>query len=207
MSFANELVAVAKNELALWTNGGWVECVLDPNTQLPISDQKKQPGAVRVFDYWREGVGENNRHGCIKLAWSAAFICWCLRKSGMKIDQFPFSGSHQTYIRWAINNTKANKPGKSYYAQRVTQYLPKPGDLIAQWRKEKKSDPNPDITFDHQPDEFYLSHCDIVVDVMADKVVTVGGNVSDKVKTTNFAISNGVLAPKDQLICILQCKM
>lgn len=207
MTFADNLVQIAGEELKLWSDGEWIECVQDKITKLPIKEQKKQPGAVRVFEYWLNGVGEKNRHGCINLAWSAAFICWCLRKAGMKLEQFPISGSHQAYIRWSIINSKAQKLGKSYYGRKASEYMPKPGDIIAQWRKEKASDPNPNISYDNQPDEFYISHCDIVVTVTATSVIAIGGNVNHKVKVTKFDVKNGILAPKKEIICILQCKM
>ena len=207
MSFAADLVNIAKHEFTLWSHGDWIECVKDNATKEPLKDKKKQPGANKIYDYWLDGIGERNRHGCTNLAWSAAFICWCLRKSGMKLDQFPISGSHQAYIRWSINNTKFQKIGKTYYGRRVNEYLPKPGDLIAQWRKEKKSDPDPNISFDNQPDQFYMSHCDVVILVTADSVIAIGGNVSNKVKETKFALSNGFLAPKKELICIMECKL
>ncbi|MEO6117884.1 MAG: DUF2272 domain-containing protein [Methylotenera sp.] len=207
MSFINNLVSVANQELKLWAEGGWVECAQDKNTKQPFREQKKQPGAVRVYDYWLKGIGEKNRHGCIKLAWSAAFICWCLRNSGMKLEQFPISGSHQAYIRWSINNSKFQKADKSYYGRKANEYMPRPGDIIAQWRKEKVSDPNPNISYDNQPDEFYISHCDIVVSATATSVIAIGGNVSHRVKETKFEVRNGLFVPKKEIICIMQCKM
>lgn len=207
MSFADNLVNIAKQEFGLWSHGNWIECVKDILTKKPVKDKRKQPGAEKVHEYWLNGIGESNRHGCTDLAWSAAFICWCLRKSGMRLDQFPISGSHQAYIRWSINNSKSQKLGKSYYGRRVNEYLPKPGDLIAQWRKKKKNDPDPNISFDNQPDQFYTSHCDIVISVTSESVITIGGNVSNRVKETKFAVSNGLLVPKKEIICIMECKM
>lgn len=207
MSFATDLINTAKHELTLWSHGDWIECVKDSFTKEPVKDKRMQPGAKKVHEYWLDGIGEKNRHGCINLAWSAAFICWCLRKSGMRIDQFPISGSHQSYIRWSINNTKSQKIGKSFYGRRVNEYLPKPGDLIAQWRKEKRSDPDPNISFDNQPDQFYISHCDIVISVTSTSVTTIGGNVGNKVKDIKFEVRGGLLVPKKEFICIMECKM
>ena len=163
-----------------------------------------QPGSDRVAKYWREGVGDLQRNGCSAVAWSAAFICWTLRQAGVKLDEFPFSAGHHTYIRWAITNSKQSKAGKLYYGMRVAEYRPQPGDVIAQWRKAKETDPDPDISFDNQPDDFYASHCDIVTKASADKIVAVGGNVSDRVKESSFGAVDGILKPKKALICILR---
>lgn len=199
-----KLVDVVQAELKSWRDGGWVECVRHPATKKPVGSPDEQPGSLAVARYWREGIGNHSLNGCINEPWSAAFICWCLRKAGVELENFPFSPGHHAYIRWAINNAKKVKPGKLYYGERVQAYAPRPGDIIAQWRKAKESDPDPDITFDRQPDDFYPAHCDIVVTASADKVVVVGGNVGDRVKESTFAAVQGVLVPRKALICVMR---
>jgi Uncharacterized protein conserved in bacteria len=129
-----------------------------------------------------------------------------LRCEAMPLTEFQFNPGHHAYIRASINNTKQNKPGKAYYGRRIAEYKPKPGDMIAQWRKPKASAPDPKITFDKQPDDFYPSHCDIVIRVSDTEIVTVGGNVGNRVKATVFPASNGFLLPKKELICVLECR-
>ncbi len=200
MAFSETLVQIALTELTFWTNGNHRECL----KTLPENDSRKHVGEKRVARYWKEGLGVNGLNGCSTQAWSAAFICWCIRQAGMSLPEFPFSPGHHAYIRWAINNTKLNKPDKTYYGRRFAEYAPKPGDLIAQWRKTRSSAPDPNITFDVQPDDFYPSHCDIVVAVSATAIETVGGNVSQRVKKTIFPAQNGILLPKKELICVLE---
>lgn len=204
MSLTASLVDTVQTELAGWKAQKLVECVRDPVTKKPLGDPKNQAGSIEVAKYWREGVGDLQRNGCSDVPWSAAFICWCLRKAGVKLEDFPFNASHQTYIRWAIKNAKLEKAGKLYYGVRADSYQPRPGDIIAQWRKAKPTDPDPGITFDNQPDEFYSSHCDIVVDATASKITAVGGNVSDRVKDSVFGAAGGVLSPKKELICVMR---
>jgi hypothetical protein len=210
VAFAADLVASALREFKLWQDGDLVECIRDPRStekpKKPVGNPKTQPGSKRVATYWQGGVGDMSRNGCHAVAWSAAFICWNLREAGMALTEFPFSAGHHAYIRWAINNTKENKPGKAYYGRRIGEYKPKPGDLIAQWRKEKRSDPDPNITFDRQPDDFYASHCDIVVEATAQSISTIGGNVGDRVGKTDFPASGGILLPKKSLICVLELR-
>jgi hypothetical protein len=199
MGFKEDLVQTALQELNFWMTGNFRECVQN----IPANQQQ---GSKRVAKYWKDGLGERNLNGCINVAWSAAFICWCMRQAQMPIADFAFSAGHHAYIRWAINNTKMNKPGKTYYGQRLNSYEPKPGDLIAQWRKVRSGAPDPNISFDIQPDDFYPSHCDIVVEVTANSIVGVGGNVSQRVKKTIFAANEGILSPKRELICVLECR-
>lgn len=196
MAFSLDLVSQARQQLGDWVTGQWTEC----------EGEFGAPGSARVAAYWREGLGINGLNGCSNQAWSAAFICWCMRAAGMPLTDFAFDSGHHAYIRWAINNTKLAKAGKSYYGRRIEEYRPKPGDLIAQWRKAKPEDPDPHITFDDQPDEFYPSHCDIVVEVSSTGVGVIGGNLSDKVGKTTYAAVDGLLAPNKHFICILECR-
>lgn len=204
MPINTPLADIVRAEFVTWKSQRLIECVRSPTTGKPLTAAGSQPGSDLVAKYWREGEGDQQRNGCSASAWSAAFICWSLREAGVKLDEFPFSAGHHTYIRWAIRNSKLNKPGKLYYRKRIAEYRPLPGDMIAQWRKEKPTDPDPDVSFDIQPDSFYASHCDIVTRVSPDKVVAIGGNLSDRVKESSFGAVNGILKPKKELICILR---
>lgn len=203
MSITEKLVDTARTEYQYWKTHDLVECVRDKKKK-PISNHG-QPGSALVAKYWQEEpLNEPDRNGCTKVAWSAAFISWCIRQAEVPLDKFPYSGAHHTYIRWAINNAKGKKQGKLYYGRRVGEYAPKPGDLIAQWRKEKETDPDPDVSYDHQPDGSYYSHCDIVTEVNDSQVLSIGGNVSDKVSESSFALVGGLLKPSKRLICIME---
>lgn len=199
MPFADELVRAALGELKFWTDGNLRECVAGVRPE-------RQIGSKRVERYWLEGLGVRNLTGCKDVAWSAAFICWCMRQAGMPLADFPYNSGHHAYIRWSINNTKMSKPDKTYYGRRASEYRPKPGDLVAHWRKVKRTAPDPNISFDVQPNDFYPSHCDIVVEASSTAVVIVGGNLSQRVRTTRLAASGGILSPKKDLICVMECK-
>ena len=199
-----DIASIAKAELKQWSTGEWVECVRHATTKKPIGSIANQPGSMRVAKYWREGLGDTQRNGCLDVAWSAAFICWCLRQATVPLERFPFSAGHHTYIRWAISNTKLSKQNKLFYGERTDQYAPQAGDIIAQWRKAKPTDSDPNISFDNQPDDFYSSHCDIVVSSSNERVTCVGGNLDNKVKQVTFAASNGILKQKKSLIAVLR---
>lgn len=193
MPFAEELKMIALEELKWWKDGGHHEC-----------SSSKPQGSKRVEKYWKEGLHINGLTGCnIKQFWSAAFICYCMQAAGMLEDEFAPGAGHHTYIRWSISNTKQNKPNKTYYGRRFADYKPKPGDLIAQWRPGA---PTPRPSYDKQPPVFYPSHCDIVVAVSATAVETVGGNLSNRVRTTVFAAEDGILKPFPTGICVMECR-
>lgn len=192
MAFADQLVAKAQAELEFWKNGGLVECSAD-----------KPQGSHRVRRYWQDGLHIMNLDGCdTDTPWSAAFICFCMQAAGMPLSEFPFSASHQAYIRWAVNNAKGNKPNKTFYGRRRTERAPQPGDLIAQWRTPASSPPP---SFNNMPEGFFASHCDIVVEANDHEVIAVGGNVSQRVKTTRFPAQNGILASFPSFICVMEC--
>jgi hypothetical protein len=204
MPITKSLTDITKAELEIWASQQLIECARNPSTGKPLTGTGSQAGSDMVAKYWREGLGDQQRNGCSNVAWSAAFVCWSLRQAGVKLDEFPFSAGHHTYIRWAINNSKQDKLGKLYYGMRVATYRPQPGDMIAQWRKAKDSEPDPSISFDVQPDDFYASHCDIVSRATPDKIFAVGGNVSNRVKGSSFGAIDGLLKPKKALICVLR---
>lgn len=186
MGFTQDLVKAANGELAWWKNAGCKEC----------GDGCKE----RVAKYWKNlGV---NLDGCSDQAWSAAFICFCMNAAQMPRLEFPYSIAHEAYIRWSIQNQKLNKPNKTYYGQRATQYAPKLGDMVAKARAAN-------IDYDHIPDRFFPSHCDIVVGFETGKVLCVGGNVSNKVSVTKYAIDGKgrIVNPSaSKIICVMDCR-
>lgn len=131
-----------------------------------------------LIDYWKTGLGmtqskaENftdNRY-----AWSAAFICWVLRKAGAGAD-FKYNSYHSTYIAAAYQNRMSGNcsPFKAY---RIHEAAPQLGDLVCTTYEKG-------VTTDLarvQPNTGGY-HCDIVVKVEPRKLTTLGGNVSDSV--------------------------
>ena len=53
--------------------------------------------------------------------------------------------------------------------------------------------------------EFFSSHCDIVIGIRESHVSTIGGNVRQSVSKTNYSInSNGFLKKKDRVYAIMR---
>jgi hypothetical protein len=129
---------------------------------------------TRLQDYWRTGTG-SERHEVnwpSEVPWSAAFISWVMRKAGAG-RAFSYSGQHAIYISAAKKNRLQNNqnPFKAY---RTTEVAPRIGDLVCKSRAGSQA------TYETiQPG--MKTHCDIVVEVRPNAIVTIGGNVSNSV--------------------------
>jgi len=131
--------------------------------------------------------------------WSAVFISWCMKKAGYE-GCFYNSINHAQYIIWA-NENKLNKQYDSLFlAYNISDKAaanPVPGDLLCKNRDGKKFS----LETIHKKS---ISHCDIVLEV--DKangiVVTIGGNVLDKVnKRWVFLDANGFIDTNAAWLC------
>ncbi|MCZ2223928.1 MAG: DUF2272 domain-containing protein [Chitinophagales bacterium] len=123
--------------------------------------------------------------------WSAVFISWCMKKAGYE-SCFLYSINHAKYILWA-NDNKINQQYKNpFWAYNINDKeaaYPASGDLLCKNREGKEFS----LNTIHKKS---ISHCDIVFEV--DKangiVVTIGGNVADKVnKRWVFLDENGFI--------------
>jgi hypothetical protein len=140
--------------------------------------KESSPGMRSVLeDYWRTGVGwvPSEPQWWSRVAWSAAFISWVMRKAGAG-QAFKYSSAHAAYIKAAKDNRIANNdnPFKAY---RVTEVSPKVGDLVC------KSRAGSGATYDNIRLGL-KAHCDIVTDVQPNRLLTIGGNVSQSVSMT-----------------------
>jgi hypothetical protein len=159
-------VRIANQEWNRWNAGG----------RKTETDARVRP---ILQDYWRTGVGVQVTDSQLASAewqsqhpWSAAFISWVIRQAGAG-SSFRYSAAHATYISWAKHNRVVNNtnPFKAY---RTTEVMPVPGDLVCLSRAGSGA------TYDNiRPG--MKTHCDIVTEVQSDRLVTVGGNVSNSV--------------------------
>lgn len=135
----------------------------------------------RVAKYWKEGLGLNH-NGDDGIAWSAAFISYCIHTAGVSDRDFNRAQAHSKYIHRAIKNRIQRVPDAKFVAWRLNEYKPKEGDLVCHWRETVQ-------TYDTaaQNDSFF-SHTDFVVYVQPDEIGVIGGNVSDSVTLKILAI-------------------
>lgn len=141
----------------------------------------------RVGQYWLEGTGKKWTGRDTGYAWSAAFISYIMKKSGAG-NNFRYSESHSTYIRWSTANRLNNKSDNFFFAFDFNEYIPKVGDLVCYSRQ-------PGVTYGNQP-SWYMSHSDLVVEVLSNvqELKVIGGNVSNAVTLKHLRIdSNGMI--------------
>ena len=128
-------------------------------------------------DYWRTGVGwlPSESDWWSRVPWSAAFISWVMRKAGAG-RAFKYSSAHAVYIKAAKDNRIANNdnPFKAY---RVSEVAPQVGDLVCKRRAGSGA------TYDNIRAGM-TTHCDIVTNVQPNRLMTIGGNVSNSVSWT-----------------------
>ncbi|GMW00732.1 MAG: hypothetical protein AMXMBFR84_18690 [Candidatus Hydrogenedentota bacterium] len=167
------LLNVCQNE---WEFFGCSIMNLDGSVQ--IGKREYDEGAwQRVGDYWDflggRYAGLNGKDRGV--AWSAAFISWCMHEAGAG-DRFPYSPSHNKYINKAIKNSDNNVQDAPFSGKRLPGYAFKPGDLIGYWRGDTE------VTYDTARQiGWYESHTDVIVSVEPGVAYCIGGNVEHSV--------------------------
>jgi hypothetical protein len=123
--------------------------------------------------------------------WSAAFVSWLARGSGLGADEFPSTVLHWEYI------DRFTRPGPSdaFETRDAARTAPRPGDLVCQAR---------DGTAELGRGGFVplgalrrgAYHCDLVVAQRTGEIQTIGGNVSDVVALARVPVdADGRLLP------------
>jgi hypothetical protein len=160
-------VRLAKSE---WE--GWGKPLIKNGANINIQGKEFKQGYIqRVGDYWSESLGLPYTGLDTGIAWSAAFISWIFKKTG--INDFKFSESHSTYIKEAVKERKNGNLKANFVAYKINEIAPQIGDLVC-YSRENKTD-----LFDNQNN--YRSHCDIVVSKSKNEIQVIGGNVNDAV--------------------------
>lgn len=134
----------------------------------------------RVGKYWKEALNLNFDGRNKSWYWSAAFISYVMKISGVPKKDFKPSIRHSEYIHQALQNKKNKIAGAKFVGHRLTEYAPKIGDLVCFAAQ-------PGIDYDSAVKlKKYRSHCDIVVFSGHGQVMTIGGNVEDSVSLRTF---------------------
>lgn len=168
-NFKKKLVDLANQEFNKWNPKG-----------IKIKEGAKDT-IQTLRNYYEEGAGiKNSDSYYISTPWSATFISYLMKKSGAEND-FKYNLSHSEYIREAVQNRKANnsKKFKAYLPNEVNVNV---GDLVCYPRQSGVS---------YNSTGNYASHCDIIISVKDNNAVGIGGNVSNSVSKSNYALKNG----------------
>jgi hypothetical protein len=132
------------------------------------------------------------RAAIIDTSWSAAFISYVIRQSGVEASAFRFANAHRAYIYDAFATSAAELSneavGQIYRACPVSATKPRPGDLICDQREAALADASEEVVRERIRTELSGSadarsvrrtHCEVVasIDAGARKMYTIGGNV------------------------------
>jgi Uncharacterized protein conserved in bacteria (DUF2272) len=135
------------------------------------------------------------RAAIIDTSWSAAFISYVIRQSGVTPNAFQFANAHRVYIYDAFAVSAAelqNNAGDRIYRACPLTTRPREGDLICQHRDSELTDVTDEAVRERirteldgsaQVRSVHRTHCEVVahVDKPAHKVYTIGGNVNQAV--------------------------
>jgi hypothetical protein len=136
------------------------------------------------------------RAAIIDTSWSAAFVSYVIRQSGVAANAFRFANAHRVYIYDAFAASAAeptNEAGERLYrACPVTTTRPRVGDLICQQREPALAGASDEAVRERiraelggSPDARSVrrTHCEVVahIDPRARKMYTIGGNVNQAV--------------------------
>ena len=158
------------------------------------------PGYVYVGKYWKL-LGMNYDGRDTTKYWSAAFISYVVYEAG-GYSGFKYSQSHCDYVREAIKGQKKEDKNYPFWCYDRNKEKPKLGDIVCCWRNEK-------TTYDQasQNEEWYASHCDIIVGIDKQKVFTIGGNVNNSASVRAYNLDEeGLLKDENKVYALMKNK-
>lgn len=153
------------------------------------------------------------RAAVIDTPWSAAFISYVIRQSGVAADAFQFSNAHRAYIYDAFVASAAEMTneagGRIYRACPLTTTRPRAGDLICQQREPTLADASDEVVRERIRAELAggtdtrsvrRTHCDVIayIDAPARKMYVIGGNVAQAVTAKKLNLRNDLKFPAAQ---------
>jgi len=209
MGFDDTLIGVATKE---WEFFGKDDGTADKFVVVKGHKKPKEtvkPYEDRIADYWLSisdadykklmkqlKPASGRLDGTVDVAWSAAFISYCMQIAGAGLE-FPYAPGHATWIVQAIKNKAANKLTASLVGYKPGEVAVEVGDLVGRARQTG-------ITYNNAVAKgWFKSHSDIVVEVdtAAGRMRTLGGNVGQTVGRKTFAINaNGKIAAGSNLM-------
>jgi hypothetical protein len=153
------------------------------------------------------------RAAVIDTSWSAAFVSYVIRESGVTANAFKFSNAHRAYIYDAFAASAAELTKEAgdrlYRACPLTTTRPRPGDLICQQREPALAGVSAEAVRERIRAELNggadartirRTHCEVVahVDARARKVYTIGGNVNQAVSARKLNLRRGLKLRAEQ---------
>jgi hypothetical protein len=117
--------------------------------------------------------------------WSAAFIGFVLRATGIDRADFPPDAAHFTYVDALIRRGERWGGRVAFLARDIAEHAPRPGDLVC---ADRSRTPIASLAQRRaEIDRPRPMHCDIVLSVVPGEVLAVGGNVAQGVTAVRHA--------------------
>jgi len=138
------------------------------------------------------------RAAVVDTSWSAAFVSYVVKQSGVAEDGFRFANAHSAYIYDAFATSVAEVANqvddRVYRACPITTTRPRPGDVICNQREPALAGAGEEVARERIRADLAAgttgfarairrTHCEVVahVDAQARKLYTIGGNVNQAV--------------------------
>ncbi|MCP2671284.1 DUF2272 domain-containing protein [Maricaulaceae bacterium EIL42A08] len=172
-----------------------------------------KPYSDYVGEMWA-AIGQDLDGTDTQIPWSAAAISWFVRKAAQyapQLDDFAYSMGHHTYIKQAIKAREANEAAP-YWGRKLDEAPARIGDLSVQDRQGKAGVHDCPVvkTYEQARDchGSFPSHCDLIVGITDNTAFAIGGNVSNSVTLSSYALDdNGHLKAENRVFMLLQLQV
>jgi len=147
-----------------------------------LGQEFDDPFAGFVGEMW-QAIGLDLDGRDRDVPWSAAAISLIVRNAGKRFAHyhgFRFAAAHARYLHDAIVRRQRADTSAPFWGFRLHEKRPELGDMVCRWRETPRS-------FDDAvTSDAFKSHCDIIVQIMPDEVLAIGGNVGNSVSITRY---------------------
>ncbi|MCR9085988.1 MAG: DUF2272 domain-containing protein [Rhodobacteraceae bacterium] len=147
-----------------------------------LGKEFQTPYSDFVGEMW-QAIGMDLDGNDRDVPWSAACISFMVRNAAQTepvYGSFKFAAAHARYVHDSIKRRFEGDETSPFWGFRLHERRPQLGDMVCRWRISP-------TTFDDAAErDRFSSHCDIVVRVKNDSVLTLGGNVGHTVKITEY---------------------
>jgi len=121
-----------------------------------------EDGVTKYGNWWANKVSDDAFRDA---KWSSMFLAWCGNQAGLTDEQYGYYACSQYWKNWFVNKSAYHVP---------SGYTPKVGDIIF-------------MDYDNDGES---NHNGIVIDVTADKVITIEGNVAGVTEQCEYAFND-----------------
>jgi hypothetical protein len=162
--------------LAYWSAVGWTEVIARNKRAFTLGEPDRcSRGEIAAG-------GRAMLWGC--QPWSAAFLSYVLRATGIDAGEFPPAAAHWEYVDALLRESDRWGLRATFLARELEAHAPVPGDIVCADRTRR-----PIATLDQRRREAGTPrpmHCDIVIAAAPGEVTVVGGNVAQAVTAVRY---------------------